>query len=113
MKLRNLTVEEPALPFHEKLFALAVVGFFILLMGLNLWVSDYEPILNVSHPHQVQNLLIEVTVEGNVVYPGIYQVKKGTTVGEVLKKAVLTEESRLGRLKLDGKITRRRKIVIR
>lgn len=69
--------------------------------------------IETERPHFVKKHLIEVSVEGNVSKPGVYQVKKGTTVREVLDMAELTENAKTGRIKLDSKITRRRKIIIR
>jgi len=108
-----LTTEEPALPGHERVFALVVVGFFLLMISLNFWFSEKEIIVDRKNPHEVQNPLIEIVVEGKVRNPGTYQVKKGTTVGEVIEMAEPREEAKVSRIKLDSKITRRRKITIR
>ena len=108
-----MTTEKPALPVHERVFALVVVGFFVLMISLNFWFSEKEIIVDRNQPHEVQNPLIEVVVEGKVRSPGTYQVKKGTTVGEVIKMAEPSEEAKISKVKVDSKITRRRKIKIR
>lgn len=108
-----MTDLKPTLPFYERIFAIGVVGFFTLLIGLNLWLSESEPVIEVGSPFFVKKMLIEVNVEGKVRKPGIYQVKKGTTVGQVLEMAGLADDAKMGRTNLDSKITRRRKIIIR
>jgi len=108
-----LTIEEPALPIHERVFALVVVGFFLLMISLNFWSLEKEIIVDRKNPYQVQNPLVEIVVEGKVNNPGTYQVKKGTTVGEVVEMAEPKEEAKVSKIKLDSKITRRRKITIR
>jgi len=84
-----------------------------LMISLNFWFSEKEIIVDRKNPHEVQNPLIEIVVEGKVRNPGTYQVKKGTTVGEVIEMAEPREEAKISRIKLDSKITRRRKIKIR
>lgn len=108
-----MTTTEPALPFYERIFAIGVVGFFTLLIGLNLWLSETEPVIDSDHPHFLKKHLIEINVEGNVRNPGVYQVKKGTSVREVLEMAQPTENAKLERIKQDSKVTRRRKIIVK
>ena len=103
---------KPALPFHERLFALVVAGVFINIIFLNYWFSEQEVVIDKRHPHFTKSPFIEVIVEGRVKKPGTYQVKKGTLVGEVVNMAIPEEDANLKRVKLDSRITRRRKIKI-
>lgn len=105
-------MQKTALPIYERVFALAVVGFFAFLMFLSYWLFEKEIEVEKGEPLYVQNPLIEVAVEGNVLKPGVYQVKKGTLVKDVVRQAIPGENASLGRIKPDSKIVRRRKIKI-
>lgn len=106
-------MNKPTLPIYERAFALGVVGFFAWMIFLNYWLYEKEPTIEKGEPIYVQNPLIEVTIEGKVLKPGVYQVKRGTLVREVLDLAVPAEDANTGRMNLDSKILRRRKIKIR
>lgn len=105
--------ENSALPFYERLFALGVAGFFLSLIVFNLWMDEGELSKDLGKPIPIKDLYIEVTVEGKVEHPGVYRVKKGESVKKVVEMAKPMAGSNLKRVKLDGKITQRRKITIR
>ncbi|CCB90374.1 putative uncharacterized protein [Waddlia chondrophila 2032/99] len=106
-------MKKPALPFYERLFAIMIVGFFVFIIFLNYWFSERDVIVDKQHPQFIQNPFVEVVVEGKVKKPGTYRVKKGSLVREVVEMAEVEENANLDRIKLDSKLTRRRKINIR
>ncbi len=103
--------QKPALPFHERLLALGLAGFFICLVVLNLMLDEGQ--LTPGVEHYPKNPLIEISVEGKVHKPGTYQVEKGTRVAQVILLSEPYEDANLKRLNLEAMITRRRKIVVR
>lgn len=105
--------KKSALPFHERLFALGTVGFFLFVIIFNIWTDEGKLPENVGTPVLLKNPFIEVTIEGKVEKPGVYQVKKGTHVEEVVLQAIPKADANLKRIKLDSQINRRRKITIR
>lgn len=108
-----LQQHKPALPFHEHFAAWMLICFIVFLTIMNLCFYDGQLPKNMAPPYNPTSALIEVNIEGAVKYPGLYQVKKGTFVSEVLELAQPLEEANLKRIKLDSKITRRRTIRIR
>jgi hypothetical protein len=109
----KLEKEKPSLPFYERLFALGVVGFFLFMIGLNSYLSDGGLPKETGEPRFISNPLIEVNIEGKVKRPGTYQVRKGSSLRELVELAEPDEDANLKRMKLDSPITRRRKLVIR
>ena len=105
--------EQPALPFYERIFALGVAGLFVFVVVLNLWLDEGELTKELGKPVYLKDPHIEVTIEGKVENPGVYRVKKGESVKKVVEMAKPMADANLKRVKLDGKITRRRKITIR
>ena len=105
-------MQRPVLPFYERVFAMVVAGFFISIVFLNYWFSEREIIVDKQHPYFTQSPFIEVVVEGRVKKPGTYQVEKGALVRDVVEMASPEKDAKLNRIKLDSKITRRRKIKI-
>ncbi len=95
----------------ERIASLLIISIAALLILFNL-ISDDKTFPTLPKDEEKPVKLIEVTVEGAVRNPGIYQVRHGTQVSEVLKKAMPKDFANLKRIKLDSKITRRRKIVI-
>lgn len=103
--------EKPTLPFHEKFMAWLIISVLLFLTVLNI-IFDEPSMPMTESEHHLANPLLEIVIEGAVEFPGVYQVKKGSLIKEVLELAKPLPEANLKRIKLDSPITRRRVIKI-
>lgn len=106
------TPTKPKLTFYERLTGCLLISFIAFLVLLNLYLDEKKLPETTAPAHYPNNPLIEVAVEGAVQYPGIYQIKKGSCVQEVLELAQPKEEANLKRFKRNTKIMRRRTIKV-
>lgn len=106
------TQVKPKLPFYERLAACLIICFIVFLVVLNIYLDEGKIPDTKTPIRQVNNLLVQVTIEGAVKHPGVYQVSKGSTVLEALQLAEPLEEANFKRIKLDSKIMRRRTIKV-
>jgi SLBB domain len=111
-KKENLS--SPRLPFYERITACILFFFILFLVGLNLYLDEGQSSpLSSAEPHYLVKPYIEVTVKGAVARPGVYQVARGTLVGEVIQMAHPLNSADLGTIKRDSIITRKRTINIK
>lgn len=111
-KLRMNPMRQTKLPLHERIAACLIILFILFLTTLNLYFDEGElPPAEILPQTTIP--LVEVTIEGALEHPGVYRVKKGSTVQEAIALAKPLETANLRRIKLDSKITRRRKIIVR
>lgn len=108
---QNNTHKPSLLP--REWFAVCVILFFMCtLVGWSLYHS-YE--LLPSAPIGQNNTIIrtiDVEVQGAVKYPGVYKIKKGSTLGELLQSAELLPHADHKKIKLERKITRRGAVIV-
>jgi len=105
------TQEKPSLPFHERFMAWLVISVLLFLIALNI-IFDESTMPLTESEHQLVNPFVEIVVEGAVEFPGIYQVKKGVLIQEVLDLAKPLPEANLKRIKLDSPVNHRRVIKV-
>lgn len=101
------------LPNHERIAALLVIAVFMSLSFWNIFSFERNTPLAIEELPRKGEPLVQVTITGAVQEPGVYQVKKGTAVSQVIEMARPLDTANLGRMRLDSKILRKRKIVIR
>jgi hypothetical protein len=103
----------PKLPLYERAAACILIIFILFLIALNFYLDEGQFPQPTGEPRYLVKPYIEVTVTGAVERPGIYQVRKGTLVEEVIHMARPLDKAKLDSIKLDSKIVRRRAIHIR
>jgi len=85
-----LKFDTPKFPVHEWIAVLSISSILLLLVVINLFnvnTSSYGELIAQSINY------VNVTLEGELLNPGTYQVKKGATVKEVLNLAKLTADA--------------------
>lgn len=110
----KLFTESPAkqrLPIHEWVAVVFIISIFILLTLISL-INSEKPLQETDFVSYSQPL-IEITIEGAVKYPGVYQVEKGTPIIDAINQAEPYPTADLKKLKTDSQATRKRKIVIK
>ncbi|NGX41775.1 MAG: hypothetical protein K940chlam7_00047 [Chlamydiae bacterium] len=108
----QFTQNKPKLPFYERLAACLIVSFTVALIVMNFYLDEGK-LPDVESPvHNTNQSLIQITIEGAVKNPGLYQVEKGTLVQDALQLAQPKEEANLKQIKLDSKVVRRRTIKV-
>ena len=106
-------MKKEKLPNHERLVAVLIVAIFLSLSCLNIFSFENNEPIPVGELPLKKEPLIQVTITGAVREPGIYQVERGTTVREAIQMAGPFETAIFGRMRMDSKILRKRKIVVR
>lgn len=95
--------ESPSLPVHEWIAVLLIVVMLSVLVSVVTYSSVSHIDDEIGLPHHIMPE-IQVTVEGAVEKPGSYQVKRGTTLQEVLDLAKPLHDADLSRLKPEKKV---------
>lgn len=67
-------------------------------------IPKKSQLADVESPFYIVSQELEVSVFGEVKKPGNYQVKRGTTVAQVLDQAIPNEHANLRRMKLNRKV---------
>lgn len=85
----------------------------ILALSIYSWAhSEVESVIETGQVAWICPPLVTITVSGAVKNPGDYQVNRGTTIEEAVKKAEPLIESDLSRLALKATIQKKRKIFV-
>ncbi len=110
-KLPSSTATKERLPIHEWLAVVLIISTFLLLTIISL--SNYEKPIIETEDVIASQPLVEITIEGAVKFPGIYQVEKGTPILEAINLAEPLPSAKLNKIKPHSKAVRKRKIVVK
>lgn len=94
---------------------LIVSIFCLILLSLTFygWINRDQEYLPEYEPGTYSvTSLITVAIEGEVVTPGVYQVKRGTKIKDVIEMAVLKENGDISSIKVNTKVRSKQKIKI-
>ena len=92
---------------HEWLAAAVVLGFIVsfMLIAFNSGEATSYDSAGVSYQE-----LVTVYIEGAVEHEGSYTVPRGTTVGDLLEKAVLHDDGNISKLDTASRLRNRQRI---
>jgi protein involved in polysaccharide export with SLBB domain len=103
--------ERPFLGIHEWLAVVFIIGLMGMLTLLS-WRGSESNDIEVEAPHFITDPTLEITVEGEVQFPGALRMRKGETVGDALKLAGLKADSDSRKLNFEAKLRRNQKIFV-
>lgn len=103
--MRNeISQPENNLPVHEWMAIVVIIG---LLLGLSIVSLFSEPSANLTSetpPHFIIEQEIEVVVQGAVQNPGVYKLKRGALLKDVIVQAIPLPDADLNKLKANKKV---------
>jgi hypothetical protein len=105
--------QSPSLPNYERTAACLLVIAVVFFSLINIYLDEGEIPETTGETVYVVPPFVEISIKGAVAKPGVYQVKKGTLVQEVLQMADPLPTANLKKIKQDSKIIRRRTIDIK
>ncbi len=98
------------LPLHESLSVFLLIVILVGLGVVSLKTSDAPPLP--SPLHKKTSKMLVVTISGAVSHPGVYHVKKGTSLHSLMKKVEPLPSADLKKISLQQKLKRSCKIII-
>jgi DNA uptake protein ComE-like DNA-binding protein len=102
--MASKSAERPSLYVHEWLAVVAVLSFVTVLTLLTNRNNASFSSSHIGEGHFMNDPYVEVRVEGAVVKPGIYRMKRGQTLQEVLDIAQVLPDANLKKIKLQSKV---------
>lgn len=91
------------LPAHEWLIIVLLIVTLLMLTFITfIWNKSELPPTTVSHA--LSNELVQVTIQGAVKKPGIYEFPKGANLKQLVATAEPLPEANLERLKMNSKL---------
>ncbi|MBA3721711.1 MAG: SLBB domain-containing protein [Parachlamydiaceae bacterium] len=98
------------LPFHEWLIVSLIILTMLSLTVIT-YVSDHNQLPPVKQAHSIVQDL-KISIEGAVLNPGNYTLKKGSSIGDLLQLAEPTSDADLRKVKKISKLKNGQKLVI-
>jgi hypothetical protein len=102
--------KQHSLPLHEWIALLAISSllFIIFLLGR----QGESEASSAGEPHYIASQHCEVTVKGAIEIPGVYVLKKGASLQDLLDVSILSCNADTARLKLNSKLRQGQSVTV-
>jgi len=97
---------------HERWVAYALSVVMVGVVALTYMKAlPHSPVPH-TKPLVISDSLVDITIKGAVLHPGVYRVKKGTFILEVIQMAKPLKEANLTRYHSDETVKRKRTLKV-
>lgn len=92
------------LPIHEWIAVVVIITFLVMISTMAIFSNDDLDTIETGLPHHVVSPEIDVTIEGAVLNPGTFKIKRGATLQEALDIAQPLSSADLRKIKINKKL---------